>query len=263
MLIFDQLKKNDPQLRTLAIAIFSALCVLAAGLWWVQIVSAREYQANQETQSSRTVRVPAVRGKILDRNGAVLAENRPIYNVSLYLDEFRKEFDTAWANVRKDLKQRREAKEKMLGRRLNKEERKDFTFSLEQIAALKRQSRYSVCSNVVANLGALLKLPEPLTLNPTNFERHYVETRALPYPVVTNLSPVQIALVEEKCASWTGVDIELRSTRIYPNQTAAAHVVGYVRRSKDSVEGEEAYFSYRLDGFQGQLGIEAGMDKEL
>src|SRR6187399_3014234 len=93
MLIFDQLKKNDPQLRAMAIAIFAGLSVLVAGLWWVQIVSAREYQASQETQSSRTVRMPAVRGRILDRNGVVLAENRPVYNVSLYLDDLRKRFD--------------------------------------------------------------------------------------------------------------------------------------------------------------------------
>src|SRR5215470_3467943 len=98
MLIFDQLKKNDPQLRALAVAIVAGLCVLAAGLWWVQIVSAREYQTSQETQSSRTVRMPAVRGKILDRNGTVLVENRPVYNVSLYLDDFRKEFDKVSSN---------------------------------------------------------------------------------------------------------------------------------------------------------------------
>jgi penicillin-binding protein 2 len=267
MLIFDQLKKNDPQLRVMAIAIFVGLCVLAAGLWWVQIVSAREYQTNQETQSSRTVRIPAVRGKVLDRNGAVLAENRPVYYVSLYLDEFRKHFDkassTRISEIRQSLRQQRDAKEKSLGRHLTKEERKPLTLTLDQIGALKKEARYLVCSNVVANLGALLKLPEPLTLNPTNFEKHYLETRALPYPVVTNLTSAQMALVEEKCASWTGIDLELRSTRVYPHQNTAAHVVGYVRRSKDSVVGDPAYFNYRFEGFQGQLGIEAGMDQEL
>src|SRR2546423_1787330 len=93
MLIFDQLKKNDPQLRLLALVILGALFVLAGGLWWVQIVSSRDYQAHLEMQSFRTVRIPAVRGKILDRNGTVLAENRATYNVSLYLDELRRDFD--------------------------------------------------------------------------------------------------------------------------------------------------------------------------
>ena len=69
MLVFDQLKKNDPQLRLLTAAVLAGLCVLVAGLWWVQIVSAQDYQQHLETQAFRTVRIPAVRGKILDRNG--------------------------------------------------------------------------------------------------------------------------------------------------------------------------------------------------
>src|SRR5258706_10710629 len=113
MLIFDQLKKNDPPLRMLALVIFCGLGLLIAGLWWVQIVSARDYQANLVTQSFRTVRIPAVRGKILDRNVQVLAENRATYNISLYLDELRKPFDTASsaqiAGVRKRLREQREA----------------------------------------------------------------------------------------------------------------------------------------------------------
>jgi cell division protein FtsI/penicillin-binding protein 2 len=89
MLIFDQLKKNDPQLRVLAVVVFSGLAILFAGLWWVQIVSARDYQANLQTQSYRTVRIPAARGKILDRHGTPLAENRPTYTLNLYLEELR------------------------------------------------------------------------------------------------------------------------------------------------------------------------------
>ena len=86
MLIFDQLKKDDLQLRVIAMVVLGGLGVLLAGLWWVQVVSARDFEANLETQSFRTVRIPAVRGRILDRNGLTLAENRPTYNVSLYLE---------------------------------------------------------------------------------------------------------------------------------------------------------------------------------
>src|SRR5438876_11945012 len=46
MLIFDQLKKNDPHLRALGVVILCGFGVLLAGLWWVQIVSSRDYQAN-------------------------------------------------------------------------------------------------------------------------------------------------------------------------------------------------------------------------
>lgn len=99
MIVFDQLGKNDRQLRLLAQIVFGGVLVLLAGLWWVQIVSYRNYQAHQETQSFRTIRIPAMRGKILDRNGVVLAEGRPSYNVSLYLEELRKDFDAAYTGA--------------------------------------------------------------------------------------------------------------------------------------------------------------------
>src|SRR5204863_324378 len=56
------------------------------------------YQASQINQSFRAVRIPAIRGKILDANGVALAENRPSYNVNLYLDELRPAFQSAYSN---------------------------------------------------------------------------------------------------------------------------------------------------------------------
>ncbi len=100
MLVFDQLKKNDPQLRLLTAAILLGLCILIAGLWWVQIVSGQDYQQHLETQAFRTVRIPAVRGKILDRNGQTIAENAPNYSVSLYLDDLRDDFKKEYSRIR-------------------------------------------------------------------------------------------------------------------------------------------------------------------
>src|SRR5271170_7294803 len=101
MLIFDELKKNDSQLRLVAMMLMAGLCILVAGLWWVQVVSAREYQSHLETQSYRSVRVPAVRGKILDCEGRVLAESQAHYNLSLYLDDLRGQFDQAYQQLKR------------------------------------------------------------------------------------------------------------------------------------------------------------------
>ena len=68
MLIFDQLKKDDPQLRAVALVVFGGLGAFAGGAVVGAGSSALDYQANLETQSFRTVRIPAVRGRILDRN---------------------------------------------------------------------------------------------------------------------------------------------------------------------------------------------------
>ena len=92
MLIIDQLRKADRPLQVIALGILASMAVLLAGLWYIQIVSAKRFQADLRTQSFRTVRVPALRGKILDRNGRSLAESQPSYNVNLYLDELRSQF---------------------------------------------------------------------------------------------------------------------------------------------------------------------------
>ena len=265
MLIFDQLKKNDPQLRTVALVFLGGLGLLAAGLWWVQIVSASDYQAHLEMQSFRTVRIPAVRGKILDRNGAVLAENRPSYNISLYLEELRKDFDVSYAKelarARVELNQSMEQEQRRLGRKLSAQEKKAFALTANQKETLRQQARYSVASNVVRQIGQ--RLGQPFNLDATNFQRHYETRLALPLPIVTNLTSVQLALFSEQCTSPMGADLEIQSTRFYPWSNIAAHVLGALKRDESSAEGEDAFFSYRLPDYRGQLGIEYARDASL
>ncbi len=265
MLVIDQLKRNDPQLRLITMIVLGGLGILLAGLWWVQVVSSRDYQTNLETQSFRTVRIPAVRGQILDRNGAVLAENRPRYNISLYLEELRKEFDAQFTKealaAREALRQKAAGEEKRLGRSLSRQEKKRFLLDSSQKALLRQRARYQVASNVVAQIGA--RLQQPLTLDVTNFTRHYETRLALPYPVFSNIDPTNIARFEEQLTSPIGVDLEVQSIRDYPCLTTAAHLIGSLRRDDSSAEGEESFFSYRLPDFRGALGIEYGYDRQL
>ncbi len=56
---------------------------------FVQLVEGREWADRMAQSSTRTVKRPAPRGSILDRSGlVVLVDNRPSYNVALFLDEF-------------------------------------------------------------------------------------------------------------------------------------------------------------------------------
>jgi len=265
MLIFDELKESDPQLRLVAVVLAAGLGVLLAGLWWVQIVSAREYQNHLETQSYRTVRLPAARGKILDRHGRVLAENRPRYDLSLYLDDLRKNFATEYSTVFARATNARAqfivAREKQLGRPLTKAERKSYAFHTGQLEQLREQARCTAAGSVVAQLGQVLG--QPLTFDAANFERDYETRLAMPYPVLKNLNDVQIARFEENFTNKLCADLELQSVRTYPLGTTAAHLLGYVLRDDRSAEGEDAFFSYRLPDYRGVVGIEAGFDPLL
>jgi penicillin-binding protein 2 len=261
MLIFDQLKKDDLQLRLIAALVLGGFSLLLAGLWWVQIVSARDYEANLETQSFRTVRIPAVRGRILDRNGVTLAENHPTYNVSLYLEELRGQFQREYERIRPVRIVTNSATfwRRWLGSPIVTTQY--VRLKKAQIEALGREARYAVASNVVWQVS--LRLRQPLVLEATNFEHHYETRLALPYPVLSNLNPAQIALFEEQSTSPMGVDLEVQSTRFYPYGTTAAHVLGHLQFDDSSKEGEEAFFSFRPPDYRGVVGVEYGFDKAL
>jgi len=64
--------------------------VLVVRLWSLQVAKGGEYQRRLVKQSLRSVRLPGMRGRILDRNGTPLADNRPSYCLSLYLEELRR-----------------------------------------------------------------------------------------------------------------------------------------------------------------------------
>ncbi|HUC85938.1 MAG TPA: hypothetical protein VL970_12150, partial [Candidatus Acidoferrales bacterium] len=265
MLFFDQLKKNDPHLRLLALIIAGGFGLLLAGLWWVQIVSAREYESHLETQSYRTVRIPAVRGKILDRNGQVLAENLPEYDLDLYLGDLHEQFNTACnqALTRAYAEQRQliASEEKKLGRTLTKLERRQFALSAQQREQIRAQARFQVASKVVAQVGKMLG--QPLMLDEARFTRDYETRLALPVTVLADLNAERIARFEEQYAGGLGVDLAVQSDRFYPHGTLAGHVLGYLVRDNRSMQGEDAFFSYRLPDYRGVVGIEGGFDAEL
>ena len=53
----------------------------------MQVVHGEHYGNRQDMQSLRRIRIPAARGEIVDRNGVVLANNRPSYDIAIYLDQ--------------------------------------------------------------------------------------------------------------------------------------------------------------------------------
>jgi penicillin-binding protein 2 len=78
------------RLALLWLAMASMFGLLVHRLWNLQVAQGMEYQRRLARQSVRSVRLPGVRGRILDRNGERLAENRPSYCISLYLEELRR-----------------------------------------------------------------------------------------------------------------------------------------------------------------------------
>jgi len=238
MLVFDQLKRNDVQLQVITAIVLSGILVLLTGLWWVQVFSFQRYSENQKAQAFRTVRIPAIRGKILDRNGVALAENEPSYNVNIYIDELRDLFREEY-----------------------KRSRPKGKLTRAQKLALESDCHYRAVSNVVQKIGEIVG--QPLFLYRSNFFRHYTNQLALPFPVLRNLTPAQVARLQEHPSTPPGVDLEVQPFRHYPYNNTAAHILGYLSKDNSSAEGEDAFFNFRLPDYRGRVGIEGALDQHL
>lgn len=84
-------------LLVMALPVVLGLICLLQRLWNVQVLDSPQYGAAQSAQSFRRVLLPAIRGKIYDRNGILLADNKPTYAIVLYCEQHRK--PGKWANT--------------------------------------------------------------------------------------------------------------------------------------------------------------------
>jgi penicillin-binding protein 2 len=246
MLFFDEIKKGDPHLRGVAIAVALGLSVLIAGLWYVQVVCANRYRADLQEQSLRIVRVPAIRGKILDRNGFALAENRPTYNVNLYLEEFRRYFRYEYTNS--VLPQYRRT-------------HPDTRPNLKTDEVLQCAARCRVVSNLLLHVSSLVRQPQ--TLDEKLFTNHYNNLRSLPFPLLRDLSVQQVALFSEKSGLLPSLSLEVQPLRTYPWTNTAAHVLGHLKRENNPAEDEDISFQFRLEDYAGAMGVELAFDQQL
>ena len=235
----NPIKQPDTQLRVLALLVGAGFAVLLAGLWYVQVFSSKKFADSLEDQAVRSVRMPAVRGKIVDRNGQPFAENRPTYNVELYLAELGKHFHAEYVRLRP------------AGARLTRAEREQLEWA----------ARYNVVSNITAQVGDWLQQPQ--VIDQRKFQRHYNEVRALPISILQNLNAVQVARFAERPGVFPGLDLEIQPLRVYPHGSLAAHVLGSLTRDDSSQEEEDAFYHYRLPDWKGQTGMEGVFDGQL
>jgi penicillin-binding protein 2 len=83
MKIGDQTQNLTARLGVIQVVGFLLLTALGARLYYLQIVRGEYYSGRAESQRVRYIPIPAPRGAIFDRNGKLLVDSRPTYNVVL------------------------------------------------------------------------------------------------------------------------------------------------------------------------------------
>jgi len=94
MRIYEDLRDVQSRLLIVQRVVASLVLLLIGVFWHLQVNRGRHYQRLAEKNRVRTVAIAAPRGRLLDRNGLPLVENRPSFNVILAPERVREIDDT-------------------------------------------------------------------------------------------------------------------------------------------------------------------------
>jgi len=90
MKINDYTQNLSLRIGSIHIIAFVLLTILGVRLYYLQVVKGEYYSERAENQRIRLIPIPAPRGAIFDRNGKILVDSRPTYNVTLSNEPIKK-----------------------------------------------------------------------------------------------------------------------------------------------------------------------------
>ncbi len=103
------------RIRLVLIVMLGFLCLLAMLLFDLQVSRKPEFEASLHKQSLRRIRLPAPRGRIMDRNQVCLADNQPCYCLAFNLEELRQ--PGRWTKTVAEVQRRIGELRSLMGRR--------------------------------------------------------------------------------------------------------------------------------------------------
>lgn len=271
------------RLRLYGVFFFFAIgfIYVSVGLGFRQLVESGKLKAASESQSRRIVILPPARGRIYDRNGEILVDNRARWSVKADLAALQKEFRAEYLKLlaaekareaatlnREELQEN--ARKYVLQRWLDK-----IWFVIDETNKSAKSSRTKVPA---------VTSPGERFVSIDDLRKHLRERRPLPYTLVTDLafpgagqalSPQDgmkaVARFIEQFPVDGPIRLESDIIRTYPHGTLAAHVLGYVKDSDELPPNVEDLADTKMDSLQklqysgkkGAAGIEETFDTLL
>ena len=229
-------RREEGRLMLLGLIIVGCMFLLAVQLFHLQVVQSAAFGASQERQSQRLVEMPAVRGLIYDRNGICLADSRPSFDAVIYLEELSDEWR---ARTRQEIRRH--------GKRIDPHRR-------EQLLVELVREKASAFGRLV---GARPQLDDRA------IRVHAAELRPLPLILFPDLTETAVAIANEHSPLPAGMAIEVNPIRRYRYGSLAAHTLGYVTRSKPTLESEQNVPTFTQAEVRGVSGLELKLDQEL
>ena len=268
-------KKRNTAVIVLIAVVFAAFLFK---LWDIQVVSAGN--ARQEAVKGVEIDVEPVRGEILDRDGNTLATSRQVrtvvFNYFTFPSASEKEkrneiicellslFDRAGAEWVDELPIK-----------VSKSGKLYFAKGKENEASYLRSSAfldlnpYATVQNCFDALVQKYSLEAyPLSQARDIASVYYSMVKdgfnsGTPYVFAKDISAALASDIKEKSDVFTGVDVQVKSEREYPDGTVAAHVLGIVGAISPEEYETKKNEGYSLNDTIGKNGIEYAFESNL
>src|SRR5215207_9003237 len=218
--------------RVLVLAVFmiGGLGVLTAKLWHEQVELQQKWAGRVKSGSAVTVRIPSVRGSILDRNGLPLVTNRSSYCVDFDLPAIVKGYRDAHGGLAPTV---------------------EYRAMIDDMPEnVKVPDIVTIINEWVRPKFAALDLEKDdpavrLDYNAAHLERHFRTNERVPYQFLYNVSFETVAKLAENGFGIPGVEVTVRPVREYIYGAFAPHVLGYVGQPQDIKKlGDLKSFTY-------------------
>ncbi|MBJ7259398.1 MAG: penicillin-binding protein 2, partial [Chthoniobacterales bacterium] len=221
----------------MALAVF---LLLLGRLWYVQVARGSEYTSRIRNSSQVNVRLPAVRGEILDRHGKPMVQNRASNAVEFYLPDMVRDYRTRFGKV--PMYNYRTT----VGGMMTEKSEPDIVRIVNE-AVIPRLTELGLANDYNANA----------------LRQHFRNQTEVPFTYMEDLDFEDMAKFAENDVGLAGVNVTVRPVRRYVYGALASHLLGYVGQ-RDNVDKEEAAnFNYYQPDDEGKAQLELVLDSEL
>jgi len=201
------MKRSNPAFRIFFIGalIVLGMTALTFRLWYVQIARGEEYTKKISSGSRVTVRIPAVRGEILDRNGIPLVQNRASFDVDFYLPDMVRAYKDAHKTV--PMKSYRGEVHNM-----PTDMKEADVAKIVEEEIIPQMTKFGVAQDYNSN----------------RMQIHYRINREIPFNYMQDLDFDTMAVLSERNMGLPGVNVTKKPVRDYVYGALGAHFLGYV-----------------------------------
>jgi penicillin-binding protein 2 len=237
------MKRGTFEFRILFLAglVLVAMAGLGAKLWYEQVARGAEYTARIRSGSQVTVRIPAVRGEIMDRNGLPLVQNRASFDVDFYLPDMVRAYRESHGSI-------------------------PLATYRGTVHNMPKDLKEADIARVVSEeiIPRLEELGVAEDYNSRRLQIHYRNNREVPFNYRQDLDFDSMAILSERNLGLPGVTVTKKPVRQYVYGSLAAHVLGYVGMpaNLDQLPDIRQFNFYDPD-MEGKAQIEQFMDPYL